>query len=51
MQVMFPAAHVCQRLEQAAAGLWPEAGPTAADEGTVQETLLKVSPAFLKLWL
>ena len=43
MQVVFPAAHVCQRLEQAAAGLWPETGPMAAEEGTVQDALLRVS--------
>ena len=43
MQVVFPAAHVCQRLEQAAAGLWPEAGSMAPDEGSVQETMLRVS--------
>jgi len=45
MQVVFPAAHVCQRLEQAAAGMWPEAGPMATDEDIVQDTLLQVSDA------
>ncbi len=47
MQVVFPAAHVCQRLEQAAAGLWPEAGSLAPDEGSVQETMLRVSSTHL----
>ena len=48
MQVVFPAAHVCQRLEQAAAGMWPEAGPMATDEDVVQDTLLQVSNALCR---
>ena len=46
LQVVFPAAHVCLRLEQAAAGMWPEAGPVAEDEDAVQDTLLRVSCPF-----
>ena len=47
MQVVFPAAHVCLRLEQAAAGMWPEAGPVAEDEDAVQDTLLRVTCPFI----
>ena len=43
VQVMFPAAHVTQRMEQTAAGLWPERGPAVEDTDTVPNTLLKVS--------
>ena len=42
LQVMFPAAHVTQRMEQTAAGLWPERGPAVEDTDTVPNTLLKV---------
>jgi hypothetical protein len=40
--VAFPGAHVAQRLEQTAAGLWPEAGPAVDDVEAVPATMLKV---------
>lgn len=41
--VAFPGSQVAQRLEQTAAGLWPEAGPAVDDVDIVPSTMLKVS--------
>ena len=45
MQVVFPAAHVCLRLEEAAAGMWPESWASSEDEDIVQDTMLRVESA------
>ena len=41
-QAAFPSAHIAQRLEQTAAGLWPEQAPAVDDDDAVSSTLLKV---------
>ena len=45
VQAAFPTAHIAQRLEQTAAGLWPEQAPAVADEDAVPAALLKVCAA------
>ena len=39
---VFPEPHVCLRLELAAAGRWPEAGPASQDDSRVASAMLKV---------
>ena len=39
---VFPEPHVCLRLELAAAGRWPEAGPASKDDSRVPSAMLKV---------
>ena len=41
--VAFPGAHVAQRLEQTASGLWPERGATVDDADAVPSAMLHVS--------
>ena len=41
--MVFQAAHVCLRLEEAAAGMWPESGPVSEDEDIVQDAMLRVN--------
>ena len=38
---VFPAPHVCLRLELAACGIWPERGPAMQDRGRVASAMLK----------
>lgn len=42
---VFPEPHVCLRLELAAAGRWPEAGPASTDDSRVASAMLKVCSA------
>ena len=43
-EAVFPAPHVCLRLELAAAGRWPENGPATEDDSRVASAMLKVPP-------
>ena len=38
---VFPAPHVCLRLELAACGIWPERGPAMQDRGRAASAMLK----------
>ncbi len=49
--VAFPGAHVAQRLEQTASGLWPERGAAVDDSDAVPSAMLHVGFHQLKRFL
>lgn len=44
LETVFPAAHVCLRLELAALGNWPHKAPATTDPTRVATAMLKVHP-------